>query len=56
MLQFPCFPPSLVVPTSFEKCLSYGQQQLYMWKYIQQLEERIRALEAQINVDENDNT
>lgn len=53
MLRFPCFPPSLVVPTTFEKCLSYGQQQLYMWKYIQQLEERIEALEQEI--DEQDN-
>ena len=54
MLRFPCFPINLVVPTSFEQCLSYGQQQLYMWKYIEQLEQRIAELEAK--VDEQDNS
>ena len=56
MLRLPCFPINLVVPSTFEKCLTYGQQQLYMWKYIQQLEERVAALEQQVNVDEQDNT
>ena len=44
----PKFPPRLVIPTSFEECLTYGQRQLYMWKVIEQLDERVTALEEQL--------
>ena len=44
----------LIIPTSFEECLTYGQRQEYMWKVIQELEERVKALEEKIpNTDEN---
>ena len=45
----PKFPPQLVIPTSFQECLTYGQRQNYMWKVIEQQEERITALEERIN-------
>lgn len=44
----PKFPPRLIIPTSFEECLTYGQRQNYMWKVIEQLEERIEELEEQL--------
>lgn len=44
----PKFPPQLIIPTSFQECLTYGQRQLYMWKVIEELEERIEALEEQL--------
>lgn len=45
----PKFPPRLIIPTSFEECLTYGQRQNYMWKVIEQQEERIEELERKIN-------
>ncbi len=44
----PKFPPRLIIPTSFEECLTYGQRQNYMWKVIEELEERISELEEQL--------
>lgn len=41
----PKFPPRLIIPTSFDDCLTYGQRQYYMWKVIEELEERITELE-----------
>lgn len=52
----------LIIPTSFEECLTYGQRQEFMWRKIQELEERVEALEAIVNpqntenVDENTET
>ena len=52
----------LVIPTSFSECLTYGQRQEFMWNKIQELEERVEALEAIVNpqntenVDENAET
>lgn len=52
----------LIIPTSFEECLTYGQRQEFMWRKIQELEERVEALEAIVNpqntenVDENAET
>lgn len=45
----PCFPPMLVIPESFEECLTYGQRQLVLLKMIQDLQERVEALEQQNN-------
>ena len=44
----PVFPPRLIIPTSFSDCLTYGQRQWYMWKVIEQLQDRIEELEEQI--------
>lgn len=44
-MRFPRLPLTLVVPSSFEECLTYGERQLYMWRYIQELEKRIEELE-----------
>lgn len=46
--RIPNFPPRLVIPTSFQDCLSYGQRQLYMWKVIQELQDRVTELEEQV--------
>lgn len=42
----PHFPPMLAIPESFEECLSYGQRQLVLYKMIQDLDERVTALEG----------
>ena len=44
----PPFPPRLIIPTSFSECLTYGQRQYYMWKVIEQLQERVEDLEEQL--------
>lgn len=44
----PPFPPRLIIPTSFEECLTYGQRQYYMWKVIEQLQNRIDDLEERV--------
>lgn len=43
-----CFPfgARLVVPSTFEECLSYEQQVLYLAKKIDELEERVEELEG----------
>lgn len=46
--QIPKFGPQLIIPTSFSECLTYGQRQNYMWKVIEELEERIQDLEDQL--------
>lgn len=46
--NIPKFPPRLVIPTSFQDCLSYGQRQLYMWKVIQELQDRVTELEEKV--------
>ena len=51
----PKFPPQLVIPTSFSECLTYGQRQNYMWKVIEQLEERVQTLEQEIENLTTDN-
>lgn len=45
----PKFPPQLIIPTTFEECLTYGQRQNYMWKVIEELDQRVTDLENQIN-------
>ena len=44
----PKIPPRLVIPQSFQDCLSYGQRELYMWKVIQELQDRVTELEEQV--------
>lgn len=43
----PC-KPQLVIPTSFEMCLSYEQQVNFLAQKIHDLEERVEALEAEV--------
>ena len=53
-IKEPCIPvkPQLVIPTSFETCLSYEQQVNFLGKKIHELEERIEALEAEVETNE----
>ena len=37
----------LVVPSTFEECLSYEQQLLYLAKKVDELEDRVEALEGE---------
>lgn len=47
--EVPCISAMrLIIPTSFEECLTYGQRQLYMWQCIQELQERVAELEQQV--------
>lgn len=52
----PKFPPRLIIPTSFNECLTYGQRQNYMWKVIEELDDRITELEDQIDELTNQNS
>lgn len=36
----------LIIPTTFEDCLTYGQRQDFMWKKIKELEDKIDELES----------
>lgn len=38
----------LVIPTTFEECLSYGQKQDYMWKVIKSLIEENEYLREKV--------
>lgn len=42
----PCFPPILALPESFEACLTYGERQFVLYNMIQDLDERVTALEG----------
>lgn len=44
----PKFPPRLIIPTSFDDCLTYGQRQYYMWKVIEELDNRVKELEEKV--------
>lgn len=50
----PKFPPRLIIPTSFEECLTYGQRQYYMWKVIEELQDEIEELEDRIEALEGE--
>ena len=39
----------LFVPSSINEALSYQEKQEYMWKCIQELEERVKELEEKLN-------
>lgn len=45
----PKFPPQLIIPTSFQDCLTYAQKQNYMWKVIENLNERVDELERKVD-------
>lgn len=45
----------LVIPETFEDCLSYGQRQFWLYQQIVDLDERVRALEERLGIDENTN-
>ena len=52
----PHFPPMLAIPESFEACLTYGERQLVLYKMIQDLDERVTALEGgQSQSDDSEN-
>lgn len=40
------FGARLVVPSTFEECLSYEQQLLFLAKKVDELEDRVEALEG----------
>lgn len=44
---YPCPFPRLIIPTSFEECLSYGQRQAYMWSVIEDIDKRLKKLEEE---------
>ncbi len=46
--RIPNFPP-VVIPEVFRECMSYGQRQMFMWKKIKELDERVTELESRIN-------
>lgn len=46
------FNPQLVIPTTFEECLSYEQQVNFLAQKIHDLEERVEALEAEVEPEE----
>ena len=35
----------LIIPSTFDDCLTYGQRQDFMWKKIKELEDKIDELE-----------
>ena len=43
----------LIIPSTFEDCLTYGQRQEFMWKKILELEARIVKLEEEIKQQNN---
>ncbi len=43
----------LFVPSTMNEALSYQEKQEFMWKYIQELEERVKALEEKVNSENN---
>ena len=51
----PAFPPRLIIPESFDECLTYGQRQYYMWKVIEQLLAQIDDLEDRVEALEGNN-
>ena len=51
----PAFPPRLIIPTSFEECMTYGQRQYYMWKVIEQLQNEIEDLQDRVEALEGNN-
>lgn len=38
--------PQIIIPSTFQECLSYEQQILYLNKKIEDLTERVEALES----------
>lgn len=47
-LPVPRPPMGFIVPTDWNKCLTYYEEQYYMWKVIQELQERVEELEKQV--------
>lgn len=47
------FRGQLIIPQTFEDCLTYGQKQDFMWKKIQELQETVEDLEARVEALEN---
>lgn len=35
----------LIIPTTFDECLTYGQRQEFMWRKIEELENRLDELD-----------
>lgn len=49
------FGARLFVPTSINEALSYQEKQEFMWKCIQELEERVKNLEEKLNSESAQN-
>ena len=47
-LPVPRPPMGFIVPTDWNKCLTYYEEQYYMWKVIQELQERVEELEKKV--------
>lgn len=45
----------LFVPSSINEALSYQEKQEFMWKCIQELEERVKDLEEKLNSESAQN-
>lgn len=43
----------LVIPETFEDCLSYGQRQYWLYQQIVALDARVTALEEALNINQN---
>lgn len=43
----------LIIPTTFEDCLTYGQRQYWLYQQIVSLDERVTVLEEALNANPN---
>lgn len=41
--------PGFIVPTEWNKCLTYYEEQLLIWAKIQELQDRIEELESKVD-------
>lgn len=44
--------PQLVIPESFDMCLTYAEQVEYLAYHLHELEERVKAIEAKLSTTE----
>ena len=55
MLPSRLFRGQLIIPTTFEDCLTYGQKQDFMWKKICEMQDTIEELDARVTALEEQN-
>lgn len=48
--------PQLVIPESFDMCLTYAEQVEYLAYHLHELEERVKVLEAKLPTPETPET
>lgn len=51
-LPIPPIPPGFIVPTTWNQCMTYYEEQYYMWQVIQQLQDRVEELERRLPPEE----